>query len=298
MLPNSLRIILLILTLVSFLPQLRLIWTRKDASGIALSYVLFNLIAATEQFAVDYGFAALVSPSDGVFVHNPVNFGDWLNLAQTVFLWMLFLVYFTLCLYFPSDSNFTHKRLMLGIYIAYLLIAIIPLFLCAFLLRLDHSETAWREWPVVIAFTPHTLWLSYIGTILALVAVYRQARVILQDDPSASPSLPVGLSQGQLDPQNTSLSLLGLAIQSLLFCVLAIAWVFRVSFPALPDGASWWNFSIVKVWYEWVGSVAVDNAIFGIGQGILLLLLLWRERRSGGETHLGTEREPLLRRGM
>jgi uncharacterized protein with PQ loop repeat len=76
--------------LVSFLPQFHLICARKNTSGIALSYVLFNLIAATEQFAVNFGYIALISPRAGVFAHDPTTVGDWLNLAQTTLVWLLF----------------------------------------------------------------------------------------------------------------------------------------------------------------------------------------------------------------
>jgi uncharacterized protein with PQ loop repeat len=82
----------LILTFLSFLPQIHLIRARKDASGIALSYILLNLIAATEQFALNFGYTALNMPSSGVFVHKSLIFGDWLNLAQTTLVWMLFVV--------------------------------------------------------------------------------------------------------------------------------------------------------------------------------------------------------------
>jgi hypothetical protein len=48
-----------------------------------LSYILLNLIAATEQFALNFGYIALTMPSSGVFVHKSLTVGDWLNLAQT-----------------------------------------------------------------------------------------------------------------------------------------------------------------------------------------------------------------------
>jgi hypothetical protein len=75
---------------LSFLPQLQLIGARKDASGIALSYILLNLIAATEQFALNFGYIALTMPSSGVFVHKSLTAGDWLNLAETTLVWVLF----------------------------------------------------------------------------------------------------------------------------------------------------------------------------------------------------------------
>ncbi|KAL4794539.1 hypothetical protein BDV19DRAFT_390145 [Aspergillus venezuelensis] len=132
MFPDWLRVILTILTLASFLPQLNLIWTRKNASGIALSYVLLDLIAATEQFAVNFGFIALFVPSDGIFVHDPIIVGDWLDLVQTTLFWVLFV------------ANYGRKRVVLAVYAVYLFVSIIPPFICAIILRLTDDKNAYR----------------------------------------------------------------------------------------------------------------------------------------------------------
>ncbi|KAL3428553.1 hypothetical protein BDV09DRAFT_201515 [Aspergillus tetrazonus] len=289
MVPNWLSTIILLVTFISFVPQIHLLWTRKDASGISLAYVLLNLIAASEQFALSFGFLVLAKPEDEVFVHNPITVGDWLNLVQTTLLWVLFIIYFMLCLTYRSSATPAHKRLLLGVYIIYLLIAILPLFICAIILRNSDTKSADREWPLVLTFTPHTLVLNYTGTIATALAVYVQAKEILRRDPTSN-STPLA------DPSashilHASLSLLTLAIQSILFIILGLSWIFRVSFPPLPDGASLRNYYIIKVWYEWVGSIAVDSAILGVGQGVLLYLALRRGR--GGQGGDG-EREPLL----
>lgn len=56
--------------------------------GIAPSYVLFNLIAATEQFS--FGLHFIVKNDDFVdrIVHTPPTLGDWLNLAQFAVVWL------------------------------------------------------------------------------------------------------------------------------------------------------------------------------------------------------------------
>lgn len=82
--------ILSVFSLVSFLPELRDIWVRKDSTGISLYYVLFNLISATEQFTL--GFFLLFTNDSDVFIHDPINTGDWLNLAQLTVAWLMFLV--------------------------------------------------------------------------------------------------------------------------------------------------------------------------------------------------------------
>jgi hypothetical protein len=197
---------------------------------------------------------------------------------------------------------------MLGLYIAYFVVAISPLFLCAIVLKADDDKSAYREWPVVLTFTPHMLWLTYVGTVLVIMATYRQAQAILHPDPSESQSQAALASESESTSQvpfpvkDNSLSVCVLAIQSVLFILLAVSWIFRVVFPPLPEGATWWDSRVVKVWFEMVGSIAVDNAVFGIGQGLLLFLLLRSGRGGGdgaageGEDALGTEREPLLRR--
>lgn len=73
------------------------------------------------------------------------------------------------------------------------------------------------------------------------------------------------------DVLHVSLSLLTLAIQSIIFIMLGISRIFRVSFPPLPDGAGWRNYYILKVWYELVGSIVVDSVVFGVGQGVFTL---------------------------
>lgn len=84
--------ILLIISVLSFLPQLCLLWARKEASGISLYYVLYNLISATEQLTIS--FTLLVNMTDGAdaFVHRPRSTGDWLNLSQIIVVWLSFLV--------------------------------------------------------------------------------------------------------------------------------------------------------------------------------------------------------------
>ncbi|KAL3487984.1 hypothetical protein BJX62DRAFT_240463 [Aspergillus germanicus] len=232
---------------------------------------------------------------------------------------------FALCLCFPSESTFRHRKLLLGVYLAYFFIAIVPLIIAAVIMGSDDNKGAWDELPALFAFTPHMLWLNYVGTILAVVAIYLQARAILRPGPGPDPSEPESEVPATSEPESestsqiqgqeelcpnqkhtpTSLSVLSLAIQSILFILLAVSWIFRVSFPPLPEGATWWDYRVLKVWFKMVGSVAVDNAVFGVGQGILPLIVLkgriWGGR--GDEPReddegplLGTEREPLLGR--
>lgn len=61
-------------------PQTRRILSRGDGAGISLTYVLCNLIAVTEQFALGLHYVVdSVEGEDGI-VNRPVTAGDWLNL--------------------------------------------------------------------------------------------------------------------------------------------------------------------------------------------------------------------------
>jgi len=88
----TLRSILLMLSFLSFFPQLSLVFLRKDSPGISTYYTLFNLICATEQFTLGFFLVVNNINSPDVFVHDPVNTGDWLNLAQLIVVWIPWLI--------------------------------------------------------------------------------------------------------------------------------------------------------------------------------------------------------------
>jgi uncharacterized protein with PQ loop repeat len=86
---------LLLLSVVSFLPQIQLLYTRKESPGISLFYVLFNLIVATELFTFSFFCIAnhrFEEHLPHVFVHDPPEIGDFINLAQFALVWVLWLV--------------------------------------------------------------------------------------------------------------------------------------------------------------------------------------------------------------
>lgn len=80
------------LSALSFLPQVSLLWVRRDSSGINLYYVLFNTIVATELFTVSFFLTVNHIEAPDIFVHHPATVGDKLNLAQLTVSWLLWLV--------------------------------------------------------------------------------------------------------------------------------------------------------------------------------------------------------------
>lgn len=85
---------LLLLSVLSFVPQFKQIMSKKTSSDISTCYVLFNLISTTEQFSLAFHMAVYVpeEPSGDELVHLPVNAGEWISLAQMTviaFLWLI-----------------------------------------------------------------------------------------------------------------------------------------------------------------------------------------------------------------
>jgi hypothetical protein len=84
-------------------------------------------------------------------------------------------------------------------------------------------------------------------------------------------------------PVPRALSITGLAVQSALFILVGITWVWRYSITA----------SNVSDWYEFVGFMAVDNILFGLVQAVLFVFAS-RRPRGDGERGESSETDPLL----
>ncbi|KAL6802776.1 hypothetical protein GGI42DRAFT_32187 [Trichoderma sp. SZMC 28013] len=273
-LPNWIRIPLLVLSLISFLPQLREFWLRRNACGISPYYVLFQLIGATELFALSFYYvvnSVQTPPGPDFFTHNPPQLGDYLNLAQTASVWVLWLIVFAAVLLLPSESRDRAPGVrnsvtptVLSIYLAFLLLSVVPVIVDAAWPSQDASS---REWGLALFHGIHTMLINPIATILILAAFFSQRAEILQYPPGTASS---------------SLSLIGLAVQAVVFAVLALAWAWRFVFPGGGYGMTW---------YQLVGFVAVDHFAFALVQAALLAVAVLHRGRifTGGET------EPLLR---
>ncbi|KAJ5479871.1 hypothetical protein N7530_005380 [Penicillium desertorum] len=95
-----------------------------------------------------------------------------------------------------------------------------------------------------------------------------------------------------------NLSLTGLKLQAAVFALSATSWAFRLYFPwpiyREDPRRSWPLYLILPAWYQGVGFVAFDDAVFALGQAILLDLALRQQRRVGAAD---TEIQPLLAQG-
>ena len=86
--PLTSNSIVLILSVISFIPQYRHILSRGDCNGISLYYILFNLISATEQFTFGLHFVVDNMEVMDSIIGTPPTTGDWLNFAQFTVVWL------------------------------------------------------------------------------------------------------------------------------------------------------------------------------------------------------------------
>ncbi|KAF2826715.1 hypothetical protein CC86DRAFT_405973 [Ophiobolus disseminans] len=265
--PNWLRIALLALSLLSFLPQLRHTIYRKNGTGISICYILFNLFSATEQFSMAFYFVVEHIGNPTAFCHDPVTTGDWLNFAQTAIVAVLWLVLFTVCLLLPSNHAIASKIFALLVYIAFLYISIIPLYE-----DYMHPPRKGREFGANLWFGIHAWLITKVVLGLSIVAIYCQAKEI------------------RSRPWERALSRVGITVQAVVFSLVAVSWVLRVEYPWGEMSLSWE--SLLR-WYYLVGWAPVFNAVFALGQAVLLAVV-WRSGRVGGRVCKG-ETEPLLR---
>ncbi|KAL3474873.1 hypothetical protein BJX99DRAFT_230850 [Aspergillus californicus] len=282
--PNPIRITLTILTTLSFTPQLYTILSRKSSAGISLSYVLFNLLVATEQFTLVF-FLMINVPEigRGGFAHESFTLGDWLNFGQVGGTWVSFLILLMVCLYYrPRRCS---AKGYIWIYVLYLSISVVPLLLDLVITPppdgLDYREG--------FAFI-HGLLLNTLAIPLGLVSFLCQTPQIWH---YADPDYEFEVEPESLD---SSFSLLGLGIQTLLFGALAVSWIWR--FVYVDSGIKIGTDAME--WFWGGGWTVVHAGIFAGVQGGLLACGLWCRWKYRGGKETGTEaggdgeREPLL----
>lgn len=281
--------ILLFLTAFSIYPWIQCLWIRKDSSGISAYYILFNLVAATEQFTIIFCFLVNNTVGGDLIVHTPPTTGDWINFMQMSLLWILLLtVYvrvqprrcqllflinlcsFVLTLHYLPRDDLVHKGTALVIFIAFLLVSVIPE-LIDVIVGGPYDTNPDREFLLVWFGIPHITFINPVVTLSIIASFIIQIRRSLRE-------------------KSLCLSVRILATQAVVFACLGASWFFRVLWPSSRIPAFF--DSPFMEWYRQIGWPAVDHLIFSLGQAILCYIT-WR--RTNGRTHsLSREREPLL----
>jgi hypothetical protein len=176
---------------------------------------------------------------------------------------------------YPSDNDRPGQRYsVLAIWVSFLLISIVPVLIDAF--DFGGRDDPYRKWAGAFFTGVHSMFINPIVTILGIAALFVQAReTISRPDPGA-------------------LSVTGLAIQAVVFVLVSLAWLGRLVFPWDRLEGHQITLGLLIIWYQLVGWVAVDNAIFSVVQAVLFWLAS-RHGRGGGAGNVGSETEPLLR---
>ncbi|KAI3337939.1 hypothetical protein F4824DRAFT_460701 [Ustulina deusta] len=269
--PDWIKILLLILTCISFVPQLyALVRRRGDASGISPIYVFINLVAATELFTISFVITVNYPEPSSSFTHDPRQLGDWINFANITVIWALWLVIFIVCIVYYWHENRSRATPYVVFYPLLLIISIIPVVIDAIANAGQKSDPAFGRLLLLSSFGwVHLFFLIPLITLLCLLAAYSQAREIL--------ARPSGSGTG-------ALSVVGVALQTVVFAVLAATW-----YPGrLPLTTSNPHFIL---WYYVVGFVPVNHAFVALEHGLLLVAVERHIRRGqdGGEGSSGDD---------
>ncbi|PWY83914.1 hypothetical protein BO94DRAFT_625447 [Aspergillus sclerotioniger CBS 115572] len=216
-LPDSIRIILTLLTILSITIQLYTLWTKKSSKGISLNYTLCLLLVATSHLTKEtYMTLNVPESAAGQFTHDPLNTGDWLNFIQVLVTWILFLFLFILSLYFRPDPQphlhprtrtrtpYTPTPIYILTLLATLLSSLLPLLLD--LLHLTPATLPWPRTDILEAFVAiHAILLTPLASFLGVYAFILQSR-----------------QRKDLCADDSALSVVGLMAQSIVFGLVAL----------------------------------------------------------------------------
>ncbi|SMQ45154.1 unnamed protein product [Zymoseptoria tritici ST99CH_3D7] len=248
----TVRLVLVLLSIVSFLPQLQLIWTNRHCTGISLSYILCNLIVATFHLTLALHF--VVIESEGRFLSNdPPDARDWLNLIQFLVAWLGQLCLFSLALALPPQRTARKGGLMIA-YLLFLSITLLPTIMVAFESEEDQDQ-GWASDLLVGAL----VYLVAPGVqAIGVLAFIAQARETFRHHGSGS------------------LSVRGLFMQAAVFSLVGISFMFRLKLPA--ENWKYYLPNVLREWYWLVGWATLNNLIFALAQGVLGWILVRQQK--------------------
>ncbi|KAL4796129.1 hypothetical protein BDV19DRAFT_388548 [Aspergillus venezuelensis] len=275
---------LTVLTAASFAPQLHRIWSRSSSTDISIVHLLATLLCATEHFTFFFYLLFKEELADAShFIHNPPTTVDWLNLTHVTVVWICFFA-----LYVPIQSRpsllvlidhgwltplIIHVSFISTLcqipprryctiilpgttYALFLLIAVIPQIMDV------TSDTFGREsgdsspdWTLVL-FISVNICLHLVTVMLFVLSVPLQVYKILY-------------------ARDGSVSLGGLALQSIIFGVTGLSWIGRITLDGFEHEEEG-----ILAWYAFLGWPVVDHLGFAIVQGVVFGVGLYSRRRA------------------
>lgn len=201
--------------------------------------------------------------------------GSSLSLVSVVVRWLTWNPpppSFIVCIvFYPRDRPYTVPASASVLYTSYLFISLVPIIVVA----ASPGSKEDRKWFDALFTGFHIVFFNPPITILGVVSVYPQAREIWRRPRGSGPG---------------ALSLMGLAVQAVLFLLLGLTWPARLAwgYPIFGRGFS--------SWFQMVGYVPFDYIIFALVQAILLCVAVRRNgwQVSVDDEHPASERDPLL----
>jgi hypothetical protein len=160
---------------------------------------------------------------------------------------------------------------------AFLLISVIPVLVDA--IAASPGDQI-HNWDLAVFGAMHIRVVNPVVNTLGLVGLYIQAGVVKTKPADSGPG---------------TLSMAGLAAQTVVFSILAVSWLGRLPFPWKELEVGTVDWAALKLWFGLVGFVPFDYAVFAVGQSMLLWLAV-RNRRHRREVLevCGDDEEPLL----
>lgn len=184
---------------------------------------------------------------------------------------------FIACFAWRSSPDHGRRKTVSVLYLSFLLVSFGPVFVDAIT---DHSRDQYHGWGLVMLADVHLLFVVPVVNLLGIAALVAQARAVM----GAAP----GSGLGALSP-------VGLIAQGLVFALLALSWPWRLAFPWDQIEGDVVNWVVLKAWFQVVGFVAVDYAVFALGQFVLLLIAMRHGLQHQDISGLSAgETEPLL----
>ena len=147
-----------------------------------------------------------------------------------------------------SPSRAGAKVFAIFAYIVFLLLCIVPFIGVYMVVSGSHLDTVAY---IILALIQeyHFYYLTPAVTVLALFAWMPQAHRIITEASTGS------------------LSLMGLAVQAVVFAMVGLSWMFRLTMPR-----EYWDGNLgaaIRDWYLLVGWVVVYNLVFALAQAVL-----------------------------
>lgn len=113
---NLLSALLIVATIISYIPQYQLLLTVGSSAGLSVARVfIMTMVAQVQMATMYYLFRSAPDMIDGIPINTPPSPRDWLNLAQIFSQWICSLILYvegkrSLCVSCRLNKEFQQLR--------------------------------------------------------------------------------------------------------------------------------------------------------------------------------------------